>query len=463
MKNTKSILLMTAAIMLAASCEQMSENTDIKPVELTPMSFNAGVDSDIQVETKTTYSGRKVYWEAEDAISVFFAGDQITKQQFTATALYDDNTKATFEGLGDASASSFVAVYPHSDATAYDGTNLTVSIPSVQVGVAQGFASGANTSVACSSDNSLEFKNVGALIAFRFESPADAAQTASVTFKAKTSVEGQYYGLTGSSTVALQEGLPVASEGSADYVTVVAPEGGFECGSNKVYYAVVYPGAINGFEVTFTTNDSTPITSVINNDTPATLKRNYLLSLAVLPKPYDMLPEEFSITLFEEGWPFNEKIVASASQSTSGSGDKYTYTYNYKFGDVSYSKDLSFYIYGGKTGDAYKSYSYAFYASANNNQLRTTGGNSRIYLPGIKDRYIKSVEIKVNNAAASAKKVAIVGADWVERATGKTASVSTPGVYSAPADYAPEYETAYYLRITEANAQITAVTVTYAK
>ena len=115
------------------------------------------------------------------------------------------------------------------------------------MGVAQGFASGANTSVACSSDNSLEFKNVGALIAFRFESPADAAQTASVTFKAKTSVEGQYYGLTGSSTVALQEGLPVASEGSADYVTVVAPEGGFECGSNKVYYAVVYPGAINGF------------------------------------------------------------------------------------------------------------------------------------------------------------------------------------------------------------------------
>lgn len=458
MKLINTTLIMTAAIMLAASCEQMSENNDIRPVELTPMTLTAGVDSDLQVDTKTTYSGRKVFWEEGDAISVFFNGDQITKQEFTATALYNDNTIATFEGLGDENAASYIAVYPHSDVNAYDGTNLTVNIPSVQVGVAQGFSSGANTSVAYSTDGTISFRNVGALIAFRFETPAGAAQTASVTIKAKTAVEGKYYGLTGTSTVALQDGIPVAAEGSADYVTIMAPEGGFECGSNKVYYAVVYPGEVSGFEMTYTTNDSTPITAVLNNDTPATLKRNYLLSMGLVPEAYDMLPEEFSITLFEGGWPFNETIVAQASQSLSGSGDKYTYTYEYKFGDVSYSKDLNFFVYGGG-----KTYTYQFYTSANNYQLRTQSGapNARIGLPAIKDRYIKSVELKIQNTGA--KEVAIVGFDWVERASGKTAALNAPCVYSAPEDFAPEFNTSYYLKVVTANTQITAVTVTYAK
>lgn len=466
MKLINKALIMTAAIMLAASCEQMSENSDIRPVELTPMTLTAGVDSDLQVETKTTYSGRKVFWEAGDAISVFFNGDQITKQEFTATALYNDNTIATFEGLGDESAASYVAVYPHSDVNAYDGTNLTVNIPSVQVGVAQGFASGANTSVAYSTDGTISFRNVGALIAFRFETPAGAAQTASVTIKAKTSVEGKYYGLTGTSTVALQDGIPVAAEGSADYVTIMAPEGGFECSSNKVYYAVVYPGEVNGFEMTYTTNDSTPITAVLHNDTPATLKRNHLLSFGLVPEAYDMLPEEFSITLFEGGWPFKEKIVASSSQSTSGSGDKYTYEYAYKFGDVSYTKDLTFYIFGGTTTTAtptYKAYSYAFYESTSNYQLRTTGSKTRIYIPGIQGRYIKSIEMKVQNG--SAKNMVIVDAtDWTEKAKGVGSSLSAPGKYTFPyADFTPEIASPYYLRIEEANAQITAVTVTYTK
>lgn len=401
MKNTKSILLMTAAIMLAASCEQMSDNTDIQQVELTPMTFNAGVDSEIQVETKTTYSGRNVSWEAEDAISVFFCADQITKQQFTATALYDDNRKATFEGLGDETATSYVAVYPHSDATAYDGTNLSVTIPSVQVGVAQGFASGANTSVACSTDNSLVFKNVGALIAFRFESPADAAQTASVTFKAKTAEEGKYYGLTGASSVALQEGIPVASEGNADYVTVLAPEGGFECGSNKVYYAVVYPGEINGFEVTFTTNDSTPITSVINNDTPATLKRNFLLSLAVLPKPYDLLPEEITITLdmTTSNGPFEQAWVAMANQTEEG--ETYTYKYAYTYNGQSMTTDLDFvFCKGSGTG-----YQRSWIRGANAGRfLPGANADSWIQLPGIKGRYLKSVTMYVSNTPPNTKR-----------------------------------------------------------
>ena len=461
MKRINTTLIMTAAIILAASCEQMPENNDIRPAELTPMTFTAGVDSDIQVEdTKTTYSGRKVYWEAEDSISVFFIGDQITKQKFTATALYEDNTVASFEGLGDEDATSYVAVYPHSDANAYDGTNLTVNIPSVQVGVAQGFASGANTSIAYSSNGKLTFRNACALIAFRFETPAGAAQTASVTFKAKTAESGKYYGLTGTSTVTLQDELPVAGEGSADYVTVMAPEGGFECGSNKVYYVAVYPGQVNGFEVTFTTNDTTPITSVLNNDTPATLKRNYLLSFGLIPNAYDTLPEEFSITLFEQGWTFNEKIIPTANQSTSGSGDKYTYTYEYKFGDVTYTKDLNFYIYGG--GEGY-TYTFNYYSSSNNYQFRTAQGSKpRIYLPGIKGRYIKSVQMKVNNT--SAKKMELLGAaDWEVRTGQVGATLSSPGFFSAPEDYAPEYNTPYYLRIVDGNAQITAVTVTYAK
>ena len=82
MKLINTTLIMTAAIMLAASCEQMSENNDIRPVELTPMTLTAGVDSDLQVDTKTTYSGRKVFWEAGDAISVFFNGDPFIREYY---------------------------------------------------------------------------------------------------------------------------------------------------------------------------------------------------------------------------------------------------------------------------------------------------------------------------------------------------------------------------------------------
>lgn len=450
MKLINTTLIMTAAIMLAASCEQMSENNDIRPVELTPMTLTAGVDSDLQVETKTTYSGRKVFWEAGDAISVFFNGDQITKQEFTATALYNDNTIATFEGLGDESAASYVAVYPHSDVNAYDGTNLTVNIPSVQVGVAQGFASGANTSVAYSTDGTISFRNVGALIAFRFETPEAAAITASVTIKAKTAVEGKYYGLTGTSAVALQEGLPVAAEGSTDYVTIMAPEGGFECGTNKVYYAVVYPGEVNGFEMTYTTNTPTPMTSVIKNDTPATLKRNYLLSFGMLSDPYELLPETIEMNIDFATWPFNESCIYNSTVEGT-----YTYTLDYIFNGINLSKDFKFVMYGGKGG------SYAY--SAEGSYFSPGIANSRITVPAIPERYLKSVKVSIKNAYT--KKLTIVKTDFttilaenVNMVAGTPAEIVFPygGVNT-------EMATAYILRFPSSSTQITNITLVYTK
>lgn len=450
MKLINKALIMTAAIMLAASCEQMSENSDIRPVELTPMTLTAGVDSDLQVETKTTYSGRKVFWEAGDAISVFFSGDQITKQEFTATALYNDNTIATFEGLGDENAASYVAVYPHSDVNAYDGTNFTVNIPSVQVGVAQGFASGANTSVAYSTDGTISFRNVGALIAFRFETPEAASITASVTIKAKTAVDGKYYGLTGTSTVALQDGIPVAAEGSADHVTIMAPEGGFECGTNKVYYAVVYPGEVNGFEMTYTTNTPTPMTSVIKNDTPATLKRNYLLSFGMLSDPYELLPETIEMNIDFATWPFNESCIYNSTVEGT-----YTYTLDYIFNGINLSKDFKFVMYGGKGG------SYAY--SAEGSFFSPGIANSRITVPAIPERYLKSVKVSIKNAYT--KKLTIVKTDFttilaenVNMVAGTPAEIVFPyeGVNT-------EIATAYILRFPSTSTQLTNITLVYTK
>lgn len=456
MAMKKINVILVAALAAIVSCTEKPEVSEVsdKEVNLVPMTFRGVAET---AQTKTTYKGRAIYWEETDAVSVFFKGsDNVAKQTFTAAGLSSDKTSAYFEGTGVENSESFVAVYPDAETNAYDGINLTVSIPSVQTGVLNGFASGVNTSVAVSNEDTLLFRNVGSLVGFRFSSQEEADLVSSVTLRAVSKISG-YLGLTGSSTVALQEGVPAAGEGNTDYVTVTAPEGGFKAGTSFTYYAVVYPFDCAGFEVTLTHADGTEV--VKTNSSPAVVLRSEGLALNTLPsaKP---LPAEFEVNFdFTAGWPFNESIVKAANQQTSGSGDKYTYLYNYKVGDKTYSLNLHYYIFGGTTSGAYKAYSYGYTPA----QLRTSGGNTRIYIPGIAGTYLKLVELKVNNG--SAKSMELVSAvDWSLKADGVGALNTAPGVFEFPRNgFTPEEGTPYYLRIKEANSHILGIRMVYAK
>mgnify|MGYP003306053287 CR=1 FL=1 len=202
MKTMNRMFWAIAAAVVAVACAKEAEPSHVQESDgLVPMTFSASAEGEIQ--TKTTYSGRKVYWEAEDEISVFSIGTQVVKTGFKATSVSEDGTLASFSGVAAPGAENYVAVYPHQEANAFDlaTQTLTVNIPTDQVGVGNGFASGANVSVALSiaagtaaegeeepaQEESLKFRNVGAMFCFKFETADDAAATKSVTFKAKKS------------------------------------------------------------------------------------------------------------------------------------------------------------------------------------------------------------------------------------------------------------------------------------
>ena len=162
MKRLTSIL-MVAAIATAISCikEKDITTTSEPSIELAPMTFSGTLEDSHDETTKTTYQNRSIFWEENDAISVFFnnTDNTQTKQTFTATERYEDNATAKFEGLGVESSESYIAVYPDLPSNKYDGTNISVTIPSVQTGILNSFESGANVSIACSQDENLLFRN----------------------------------------------------------------------------------------------------------------------------------------------------------------------------------------------------------------------------------------------------------------------------------------------------------------
>ena len=417
MKLLKYILCGLTVVAMAA-CEKASDNSGGADNNQTPdnteqpgnqegptnqeptlaqITITAEVDDDFQVITRSTYSGRQVFWEDDDVVTIFSVGEKEDKQPFTVAELSGDKKQAVFQGLGYESSDAFVAVYPHSEANTYDGTVLSVSIPTVQPAVANSFAPGANLAVAYSTETSVKFRNVGALIAFRFATDDDAARTASVTFKAE--------GLAGAASVALSEDnayLPVSESGSEEYVTITAPENGFESGFNKVYYAVVYPGEYEGLEILCTTNDAEPKTFTLDYEGPVTLVRNELLSIGDLENPYDALPEEFTVSLdfYNDGsvWPLTPNVLASANQSAEG--DTYAYAFSYETPEgESKTENLEFVFSKGPEEAARYGYmTFAQIETGNKVLVFLDGTDSWIRIPGIRGRYIKTVSMSHGNS-----------------------------------------------------------------
>ena len=325
MKKTFRLFFAAVAAIVFASCADKMGNeinapeggATVQDGDLVQMTFSASMSKD--VDSKTTYLSRKVYWEATDAITVFSVGESVTKTRFADPELLENRAIARFSGLANASAETYYAVYPHSDANTYDNGTFSVTFPSEQTAVVNGFESGSNVSVAVSTDQNLQFKNVGALLAFSFKDLETALNTASVTFKAKKN-DTDYWGLAGATTFALDENnLPVAVEGDKQAVVVNAPSDGFKTG--VVYFIPVIPvGACTGMELVYTDLNGDIHTK--NNDVEFELLRSYMFNVGQLPKP-SYLPENFTITLdFAQGWPFSTPIA----EAQAAGGETYIYT-----------------------------------------------------------------------------------------------------------------------------------------
>ena len=387
-------ILAVAAIAAAASCaeniapENPAADTEVLPENFELMEFATSVDDPMpnpesqpaaSVASRTTYASRKVYWEEADKISVFSIGETETvKTEFGVKTLSDDRLTASFEGFADAQASAFCAVYPHHADNAYDNGTLTVNIPSEQTAVAEGFDSGANVSVAYSANNeerSFKFKNATSLLCIKFTDENDAANTQSITFKAKKS-ESEYWGLSGQAQLTLgAENVPVVSEGDEQQVTLLAPADGFV--KDAIYYVPVYPvGECTGFVVTFTDLNGDDYTKTKN--APGSLDRNWLFNFGSIPAPYDTLPKEFTVEFdfSNSSWPFSGECNYVSSK-----GETYAYTYTYEFNGKSMSAEWNL-----KMG--YKSY------KLTDTGLSNTEANSFIMqLPAVKNRYMTRIVV----------------------------------------------------------------------
>ena len=389
MKKTFRLFSAAVAAIVFASCADTIGNdinapeTDasVQDGNLVQMTFSASMAED--VDSKTTYSARKVYWEASDAITVFSVGENVTKTPFSDPELLENGAVARFSGVADASAETYYAVYPHSEANTYDNGTFSVVFPHTHVAVANGFPSGSNISVAVSEKDAeatgqnLQFMNVGALLAFSFADLETAWNTASVAFKAKKS-DTEYWRLAGATTLTLDENdLPVAAEGDVQAVVVNAPDGGFKTG--VTYYIPVIPvGACTGMELVYT--DLNGVTYTKKNDVGFELLRSYMFNVGKLPKPYNVdFLDEFTVSLdFTNGWPFVEPCLAVANQSTN---DTYTYKYTYDLPDgKKWTKDVKFVLKSS-----------AGYSYSHSNSTGLKGGSVakkfRIQISGISGRY----------------------------------------------------------------------------
>ena len=387
MKISSLSILILAALISATSCVKDYDGPSVQVSDrLVQVTFTAS-----GLLTRTLLSDRMVSWESTDRISLFSGENLATKTELSIKDMYEDGSKAEFEGLAAYGSESYVAVYPSADVNAYDGSTLTLAIPSQQAAVAGGFMSGANTTVAVSSGNDLIFKNVGALIGICLE-PADASITTSIKLRLKKS-DTEYAGISGIAEVALdpESGIPSAGEGSADHVVITAPAGGFVAG--KTYYAVVYPGTYTGFELVLTQNGKDVVKS---ENRHLTLDRSSMVTISLSPVAGQDLPKKFTLTIdFTKGWPF----VETPSTEFAAAGEEYTYSYEY---DATKSPlNITFVISTRGKGN------YAYVESTDGAdgylampaEAATSNRYGAVSIPPVIGRYPESVAVRTNSKA----------------------------------------------------------------
>ena len=252
------------AIGLLASC-QVLEETGTGVLSPGPVAFTAS-NGDL-AETKTLLQAdNTISWLPQDEISVFYGDRKHTR--FVADGKETAQTmvfKGEWDGYDYKEGDAFWAVYPYREDNAFDGENLTVTLPSEQTALAGSFADDLFVSVARTTDFSLKFYNVCGGIKFCVTEPG--VKTVQLEGNGNEPLAGTVQvGLDGS-------GIPVITkvQNGFETVTLTLPDGAlFEVG--KWYYMAVLPASLEkGYRITLTKEDGT--SSIKKYNKPISVKR----------------------------------------------------------------------------------------------------------------------------------------------------------------------------------------------
>ena len=230
MKQIKAILYLAVLTAMVSACseDELADNT--QPLGKVPMEFYANTDASTRTELTT---GNAVYWEANDAISLFDPiGDN---NRFYTT---ESGPSVTFTGEATPAEGTYYALYPYDTNAQIKGTTITTTLPAEQMARAGSFAQGLNPSVATAdATNNLYFKNVCALVKFTL----DGSITTTITKATLCGNNGE--ALAGTLTIDASQENPIANVDPEWAGIEIALKGNLIAG--KTYYFVTAPATLN--------------------------------------------------------------------------------------------------------------------------------------------------------------------------------------------------------------------------
>ncbi len=290
-----------AAVAVLCGCtkEKPSSNSSSEPEVTMLQAYQESND------TKATYDGSNINWDADDALSVFPAGEY-NSVRFDKES--GDNNY--FAASGNVDLNGIYALYPYySSATISDGAIRTV-IKSNQTATPGTFAPDANVAVAYSVDGkTVHFKNAVSYVKVSYKTTLSNASIKRITFTTldNSKISGRFI-LT--PTVSGGVVTDVTAEPATQAVNYVNLSG--DILPNTDYYLVVAPVNLSaGYRITFTDADGNKFSKdYTDSKHKAQLIRNSISATGV--KNVDNY--EISVTAY---WR-----MTSASEFT-GNSDKY--------------------------------------------------------------------------------------------------------------------------------------------
>lgn len=304
MKQIKAILYLAVLTAMVSACseDELADNT--QPSGKVPMEFYANTDASTRTELTT---GNAVYWEANDAISLFDPTG--ANNQFSTT---QSGPSVTFIGEAIPAEGTYYALYPYDTNAQIKGTTITTTLPAEQMARAGSFAQGLNPSVATAdATNNLCFKNVCALVKFTL------VENITTTITKATLCGNNGEALAGTLTIDASQENPIANVDPEWAGIEIALNGNLIAG--KTYYFVTAPATLNK-GLTLSLYDDKGNVWKKQSTTNATLKASHILNLGpIIPgkfeptQGYEMIDGIYHIYNAKGLQAWAQEIIANAN------------------------------------------------------------------------------------------------------------------------------------------------------
>jgi|GEM_PF-2232651 len=266
--------------MLSCQKEVQIEEQEV-PDGLVIMTFQASIEADEPTRAVLASNGRSTEWRAGDEIAVF---DNInnTIHKFVAES---DGATTSFTGTVNVGATSFVAVYPYTDDTAYDSsseTPISANIPVIQEAVKNSYDPKAALFVATATqDPSGEDKDINQKFTF---TPAFALFKVNVDVDEIRAicVENTKIAMSGSVVAKTTGSLANGTAGSVYKWVSLQKEDGTALEQGTYYIVSRFAGSnsLENFKMTYVKSDASSLTrTAASSITSEIFKRKSILDM----------------------------------------------------------------------------------------------------------------------------------------------------------------------------------------